>query len=191
MPHSNYQIPEHVKTVNPLSVSDRHHFFLGRLKHLPFSVQEVTLPSLMGQPVVRPTPFSDLFYPGSGIEWGPLTMSVLVDEYMLNYKEIYRWMMGIYIPNSFDQQSEYIEEERAKRGFANLTDINVSDGTLIILSSDRIPVLRFQFHDMFPTELGAITFTTTDSGVTHAKMNLTFRYTTFELIDIATPPSGA
>lgn len=187
----SYEIPEHIKNANPLSVVDRHQFFLGRLKHVPFTVQEVTLPSLTGNPVAQNTPFSDLYYPGSGLEWGPLQVIILVDEYLLNYKELYRWMVGIYSPTNFLEGTAYGEQERAKRGMLATADIETSDAMLTILDNNRQPTIRFQFHSVFPTELGAITFTTTDTGANFAKVSVSFRYTSFEIVDMMTPPSGA
>jgi hypothetical protein len=186
----SYAVPEHIKNANPLSTNDRFSFVLGRLTHVPFAIQSVTLPSISAQPTIIPTPHNKVPLPGnSGLEWGPLQIEFLVDEFMLNYKELYRWLVGINAPTSFQERIDYRTRERATRDIEH--NVDVSDALLTITESNRQPILRFHFQDVFPTELGAITFVTTESGVNVAKTTVIFRYTAFTITDVMTPPSGA
>lgn len=143
-------------------------FTLSRLPHVEFFVQGVTLPDISSTPVEQFTPFKTVYRPADKIEFGDLTLTVLVDENMQSYLETWNWLIALTKPENFDQ-------------YANLLsgDGIYSDATLTVLSSKKNPNIQITFKDMFPISVGSITLATNQSDVTPPVVDMTFRYSSY------------
>lgn len=123
--------------------------------------QVVILPELSLNRTTQPTPFSILPRAGIGINWGELQVTFTVDEGLYNYLEIYDWMIGMGIPESFDQ---FRPEDQA-------TDIS-----LIIMNSNRNPSVEIKFLNAYPTTLRDIRFNVTAETIQYPIADVTFLY---------------
>lgn len=147
-------------------------FQLGivKLPGVGFSAQRCSLPGITLPDATHYTPFTDAPVPGDKLQWESFTIDFLVDESMDNYLALWSWMIGLGFP---DDYTEFIDGP-------NRNLVHMSDGFLQILGSNNTLVKTVKFHDMWPTNLNAVTFQSTDSDVNYIQATAEFKYTTFK-----------
>lgn len=148
------------KNLNVLS-SNRVLLNIEKFKNLSIQAQSTNIPSLNITETIRATPRVDIPIPGDKIEFEDLSIEFLVDENLEAWKEVHNWMIGIASPQN---SSQYKADEQ------------VCDGTLHIYSSHNNEIMKFQFYDMWPTNLSTIDFTEEDSETVVKKATATFKY---------------
>ncbi len=148
-------------------------FVLNRIPNFTFVVQSVNLPSLALQSTTVNTPYAQLSIPGNQLSFGQLTMGFIVDEAMESWFELYNWMYQLGNPKSFDKRGSLTEEP-------GQTNSVTSDGTLFIKTNSNNPSWKVNFYDMYPNDLGDISFSTTDTQE-FVTSTITFNYTYYEL----------
>jgi len=77
------------------------------------------------------------------IEYDPVTVGFVIDEYYNSYKEIYEWILKHGSPTSGRQMNPQIEP------------VNIY---VIALDNNKKPVINFQFLDVRPVSLGELTY---------------------------------
>ena len=132
----------------------------------------------------QPTYLRDIPTPGDKIEFGDLSIRFLVDEDLVNYMELQRWIRGLGFPDSLKDFADLEKEAVIKPRFANRGDNIYSDGTLQILSSNLVAKFNVNFKDLFPVSLSTITFDATDTDVEYFTAEATFKYTIYDLTDL-------
>lgn len=120
---------------------------IGKLPHVSFFCQRVSLPNLiLGGPVFSPSRFMDTAIEGDKLTSDLLNLSVMLDEDFKNYKEIYDWMIGLGFPESHDQ-------------FTNLRETGTkSDIQVFGLDNNHNPNVVITFKDANPVTLGTLDF---------------------------------
>jgi len=142
-------------------------FLLNRVPNVEYFCQAASLPSISMNEVVQQNPFVSIPRPGDKITYEPLSLRFRIDEDMTNYLEIYNWIVGLGYPDSFNQ-------------YKNLSSI-VSDGSIIILTSNNNPSIRIAFNDLFPLSLSPLAFDVSGSDVEYLEAEVSFRYTKFSI----------
>ena len=66
-----------------------------RLESVPYFCQTVNIPSISLGEVTRPTPFLDLYSPGTKLIYDPFDVTFLVDEELASWKNMYDWFISI------------------------------------------------------------------------------------------------
>ena len=148
-------------------------FTLDRLPNFTFLVQTVNLPAMSLTASNFQTPLANIQLPGTQLAFGQLTMTFIVDEDMESWYEIYNWMFQLGNPESNNKRGTLT-------GVAGASNHIVSDAKLIIKTNANNPNWRVRFHDMFPTDIGEINFSTTDTQE-FITSTATFIYTYYEL----------
>ena len=92
---------------------------------------------------------------------------------MKNWQEIYDWIIGLSPPSSLEQRAEYLRTEE-----------RVSTGILTLLTGSMNPQMEFHFLDMFPTNLTALEFDSSQVDVEYLTATATFRYQRYEIKNI-------
>tara|TARA_R110002153_G_scaffold27498_4_gene85392 strand:+ start:764 stop:1246 length:483 start_codon:yes stop_codon:yes gene_type:complete len=134
------------------------------LPNLEFYAQSIQHPDV-------DMPVTEISYPrvgkvgvvGESVNFGMLTIDVILDEKMLSYREVYDWMLSA------------INSEH------KLTPASYFDMTLSILTSNNTPNREFKYINAFPTNVGAIPFSAMNSGE-YISFPVTFRFDYFEFI---------
>lgn len=144
-------------------------FTLSRLPNVEFFVQSVVLPDISSTPVEQPTPFKTIYRPADKIEFGDLTLTVLVDENMQSYLETWNWLIALTKPENFEQYSDLVSGDGI-----------YSDATLTVLSSKKNPNIQIRFKDMFPISVGSISLATNATDVNPPVVDMTFRYSSYD-----------
>ena len=132
----------------------------------------------------QPTYLRDIPTPGDKIEFGDLSIRFLVDEDLVNYMELQKWIRGLGFPDSLKDFADLEKEAVIKPRFANRGDNIYSDGTLQILSSNLVAKFNVNFKDLFPVSLSTITFDATDTDIEYFTAEATFKYTIYDLTDL-------
>jgi hypothetical protein len=143
-------------------------FILDRLPQTTFRIVSTDVPGIGVQPPSVGNPAATQYFPGSSVDFEPLTIEFLVDEDLKNYTELYNWIT--------QQQycSTYVPKD-------NRDKLLVSDGTLATLSNASNVRRVFYFKDLFPIGLGPLHFDTSITMSEPIQCTATFRYSYFEL----------
>lgn len=163
--------------VNPLSPNG-FMFTVGALPEVQYFCQEVNLPGItLGEPAMF-NPFNAVPVPGEHLTYDSLSVKFLIDENMENYTSIYNWIVALGYPESYQQYVSYISTNQ--QTILGELAKNYSQGTLQILGSNNQPIRTVTFVDMFPTNIGSITFQSTNQDVQYLVGDATFRFSYYK-----------
>lgn len=146
-------------------------FLINRIPKTNFFVQQAMLPNLSLSVIEQPAPFNTIRRTGNTLSYGELSVTFKVDEDMENYRELYDWMVGLAFPREFP---EY-------RNLAQSDEGLYSDGSLVIMSSQKNPSIRFTFTNMFPINMSSINMDVTQDDLIYLDCTVDFRYDTFKI----------
>lgn len=104
------------------------------------------------------------------MQFEELAVTFLVDEDLRVYEEVFNWLKGITFPHQF---KEY-KEQKDKGIYA--------DCSVLFLKNSYESNLSFRFHNMFPTSIGPINFTSGTDGSQVLTTDITFSYDTFRIV---------
>jgi hypothetical protein len=154
---------------------------IERLPRVSFFTQQVSLPGVTLQALEQQTPLVRIEIPSDQLQFEQLQLQFAVDEKMDNWIEVFNWMQGLTFPQDYDQY----RAEQSKRSFLSKESAdlpkNYSDAALIVLNSHNNASRVFKFIDCFPTQLGGIQFSSTNTDVQYATASLTLEYTYFTI----------
>lgn len=144
---------------------------INKLPATSWFVQRVGVPGLMIDMAMMPTPFRKVKRPGQNVEFQELTISFIVDENMLNYIELYNWMMQASGGENFSQYETLTESDEGV----------TSDATLIISQSNQSANMTIRLKDIFPINLSELQLDATVPDVIHAECTATFAVNSFDI----------
>ena len=147
----------------------------SRVPDTSYFCQTVVLPGITMSEATQMTPMVDLWKPGDKLQYDPLNVTFLVDEWLNSWKNIHDWMRGLTKPTKFR------EYERVKK------EGLISDATLTVLNGQNNPIMRYVFRDCFPTSLSPINMSSTDDGGVTVTCDATVRYNWFDVVPINRP----
>ena len=159
-------------------------FSLKRAPGVAFFCNQANIPSIDLGIAEQPTWLKNIDVPGDKIQFGDLTLRFLVDEDLVNYMELQRWIRGLGYPESMDEFRKLEGEAVMPGNFGNSGDQIYSDGTLQILSSNLVPQFQVVFSDLFPYTLSTVTFDATDTDIEYFTADVGFKYTIYNLTDM-------
>jgi len=159
-------------------------FSLKRAPAVAFFCNQANIPSIDLGIAEQPTWLKNIDVPGDKIQFGDLTLRFLVDEDLVNYMELQRWIRGLGYPENMDEFRKLESEGVMPTNFGQAGDDIYSDGTLQILSSNLVPSFQVVFSDLFPYTLSTITFDATDTDIEYFTADVSFKYTIYNLTDM-------
>ena len=182
-------MPRQIKNRNFLSPTG-FKFTLVRSPKVAFFCNRANIPDLTLGTAVQPTYLKDIDQPGDKVTFGDLNLQFLVDEDLKNYMEIQKWMRGLGFPESLQQFDKFEKEgqNRLPKRYAQFGDQIYSDGTLQILSSNLVAKFNVNFTELFPYSLSTLAFDATDTDIEYFTAEVNFKYTMYNLTDIANNP---
>ena len=152
---------------------------IERMPQVSFFTQTIEMPGISLDALEQGTPLSRIRIPSDQLTFSDLSMDFAVDEHMTNWQEVFKWMRGLGFPEDWNQYTQ----ENNTRGSSTYGDLprNYSDATLFILGSNNVPIKSFTFVDCFPTSLGGMRFSSTNSDVSYTVSNITLSYSYFKV----------
>ena len=76
---------------------------LDRIPTVSYFSQSASIPPVSIGTSNQTNPFTDIPLAGEKITYSPFNLTFRVDEDMINYLEIYNWLVGLGSPENFDQ----------------------------------------------------------------------------------------
>jgi len=132
-----------------------------------FTVQTMMLPDITSEGAPLPYKSLNVAMAGDKLTYGSFEVSYLIDEDLLNYKEIYDWMK---------QNVETLHQQEI------IGNNHVRDLTLTIMNSSNNVTKQINFIDAFPTALSSLPFDITTTDVEYLTAVVTFDYSYYEFL---------
>jgi hypothetical protein len=96
---------------------------------------------------------------------------------MQSWYELYNWIVQLGNPTGYNKIGSLTGPEGS-------TINPVSDATLYVKTNSNNPNFKFNFIDLYPTELGEMNFTSSDNSQDFITATATFNYGYYEAIKI-------
>ena len=155
--------PDNQNFLSPLGFR----FIIDKLPIVNYFCQSASLPSVSLQETEIPNPLVRIPLAGTKLTYAPLDIRFRVDEDMNNYLEIHNWLVSIGHPEKLAQFNDVKEK--------------LSDGSILILTSNSNPHIRVAFEDMFPLSLTPLQFDVTQTDIEYLEAEVVFRYRKFSI----------
>lgn len=138
--------------------------------NLEYFAQSFTHPGASVSPVEIPTRrVNRVPLAGDKINYGEMSVDIILDEDMSAYKEMQGWLERIV-------NDGHVEFDTATK------KATASDITIMILSSHNNTNVKIKYHDCIPVNIGQITLASNVQDVAFTTFNTSFRFSTFEII---------
>jgi hypothetical protein len=150
-------------------------FIIKRAPNLNYFVQKINFPGITSMPALQRTMFTDIPLSGVKLTWNPLYVTFKVDEELLNWLEIFRWLTAI--NDAFDlNQYGQLEKPPAFLGYGVTSEL-----VLVVHDNEKNPNYNIYFHDGFPVSISDVFFESTPTDVNFITASATFRYSTYSI----------
>lgn len=161
-------------------------FVIKDIPHVAYTCQSANLPAVQLGFAQQPTPFVDLPRIGDKLTYSEFTIRFLIAENMVNYRELFEWLVALGFPNNYNEYPAFTGERLSRfpfiKGTSGSTETAAySDGTLTVLDSDNNPKINIIFKDLFPVSVEALDFDITSAAVEYFVGVASFKYRTFEV----------
>ena len=143
--------------------------------NLQFFAQNIMHPSMTVEAVQLQIPrlAGGLKLSGDNINFGELSMMVIMDEDLAAYKEIYNWM-----------QSFVNQQDASPMDVMNGAGPSFADITVSITNSHNNVIKQIIYKNAIPTSLGDIMFEAATGDVQYIIMPINFAFDQFEIKDV-------
>ena len=131
-----------------------------------FTVQTMILPDVTVEGAVLNYQQIDVGRAGDKIVFGQFEISYLIDEDLLNYKEIFDWMKS---------------NVETKHSTTTSSD-HYRDMTLTVMNSANNVTKQIKFVDAYPTSLSSLPFDITTTDVEYLTAVAAFDYSYYEFV---------
>ena len=169
-------------------------FGILQLPKVEFFTVSANVPEISGTPAIVNTPFKNIPTIGDKLEYGNLSISFIVDEYLENYLSLHNWLTGIGFPKNrsqFTTHRDVTSTTPDSKRSTGVDAVNVgistpdkamySDANLMILSNKNNPIVEINFQDAFPISLGALDYTQAATDVDNLIATAEFSYKIYEI----------
>jgi hypothetical protein len=169
-------------------------FGILQLPKVEFFTVTANVPEISGTPAIVNTPFKNIPTIGDKLEYGNLSISFIVDEYLENYLSLHNWLTGIGFPKNrsqFTTHRDVTSTTPDSKRSTGVDAVNVgistpdkamySDANLMILSNKNNPIVEINFQDLFPISLGGLEYTQAATDVDNLIATAEFAYKIYEI----------
>ena len=132
-----------------------------------FTIQSMSLPDVSAEPAPLPFKQLNVAFAGDKVTYGAFEASYLIDEDLLNYKEIFDWIKS---------------NVETNHGGTAIADKHTRDLTLTIMNSANNVTKQIRFIDAFPTSLSSLPFEITTTDVEYLTAVVAFSYSYYEFV---------
>ena len=154
-------------------------FTLSKNPKISFYCNSAKIPEIILSTEIQASYLKDIDVPGDKITYGDFSFKFLVDEDMVNYMAIHKWITGLGFPETTEQYKKLITnddgDEDPLRAF--------SDGSLSILDSNFNANIVIKFKDLYPISLTPLEFDATKADVQYFTSEVVFKYTVYNVLD--------
>ena len=141
---------------------------LEKFRGVDFFSQRVNLPDVSMPFTEVPTRFRQFpIVAGGGVTYGDLTVSFIVDEELINWKEIYNWI------RTNGNSEEHMPTEEPE----------YCNGQVLIYTSSYNVNHVINFENLFPISISEMNFDASNSDIEYFTAQVTFKYTGYTIRD--------
>lgn len=133
------------------------------IPNVSFYCQEVSIPQITTDSIDIPFYGTNHKVQNNSTDFGVLDVTFILDEGMLAYEELFRWVVAQNPNSSNPLNDKYI-------GL-------VSEATVHITTANSTANRTFQFTGLFPVSVGTLNFRTTMTDVQYLTCTASFAYT--------------
>ena len=131
-----------------------------------FTIQTMVLPDVTTEGAILNYKSIDVGRAGDKLAFGSFEISYLIDEDLLNYKEIFDWMKA------------YVEANHS----TTTSSDHYRDMTLTVMNSANNVTKQIKFVDAYPTSISSLPFDITTTDVEYLTAVVTFDYSYYQFI---------
>ena len=143
---------------------------LEKFEGVDFFCQSANIPDVTMPVTEVASPFRNLpVIPGGGVSFGDFSVRFIVDEDLVNYNAIHKWMRD---NGNADQMQRTTEKSNI-----------LTNGILEILTSHLNPNFIVQFKQLIPVSLSGLQFDATISDVEYITAEVVFKHQEFFICD--------
>jgi hypothetical protein len=128
-----------------------------------FTIQTMVLPDVTAEGAPLPFRQRNIATVADKINFGPFEVSYLIDEDLLNYKEIFDWLKSNVETN-------------------HTATNHVRDLTLTIMNSANNVTKEIKFVDAYPISISSLPFDITTTDVEYLTAVVTFEYSYYDFV---------
>jgi hypothetical protein len=158
-------------------------FTIARAPYISFTGNQVNIPGLSCGFAEQPTYLKNIPIPGDKPVFEDLNVRFLIDEELLNYMEIQRWIRGINYPESLSEIYNFQKQKEQFTGFTDQKNL-YSDATMVVLNSKQLPQFQVKFENIFPYALSAMQMDATVEDYSYFTAEVSFKYTIYDIYDM-------
>ena len=164
-------------------------FTWQRCPKVSFFSNTAQIPGIDLGVTIQPNYLNDIPRPGDKIDFSDFTLRFLIDEDLKNYMQLQNWMRGLGFPENLAEiYRELAKAQEVYEGEMEGEQLLYSDGTLQVLNSTSNPQFLVKFSGMFPTSLSTLDFDATPTDIEYFTAEATFKYTMYNITDLAGNP---
>lgn len=164
--------------------------FLMAFERIPdtqYFLQAVNIPGISCPQIRTSTPGLDYYSAGNKMEYNHLTITFILDEELLSWRNIHKWFRSFASPQGTSERNS----------LSNIQNPNVriqksaySDASLTALTNLNNTNFRVDFFDLFPISLSDIQFDTRLSADHTMTADATFIFGYYNIFDTAPGTHG-
>lgn len=139
-----------------------------RFGNLQFFAQSVSHPTVSISAAVLPYKRANIHLAGDKLTFGEMTATIIVDENLQGYTEIFQWA------------KQLVEANNTTSSMSSAT--TAADVTVNVLSSNNNTIKQIRYADCVPTDIGNIEFVANTSDVQYITFTVSFAFSYFEII---------
>lgn len=148
----------------------------SRIPDVQYFCQQVNVPGVELDEMVRHTPFLDMYSPGTKLKYDPFDVNFIVDEEMNSWKNLYNWFISIADPDGFEKRNDL--------SLTSKQNLYLSDAILTVLSALNNPILRIEYRNVYPITMSDLEFNTQLSADTIMTCKSSFRYESYNYLTV-------
>lgn len=136
-----------------------------------YFVQSVNHPSVSAQAAMVPYSRANIHMPADKLTFGELAVTMIADENLTGYKELYEWLL------------RQVNENYKSTILADSDEFpSTMDMTLHVLNSHNNTSTKIRYIDCVLTDLGDIAFQSNAGTTTYITFPASFAFTRFEVL---------
>ena len=172
-------------------------FLINQLPKVEYFTTEANIPGITLGELDFKTRFKAIPLMGDVLTYEDLTITFIVDENLENYVEMHTWLTAIGFPENTKQFSDFRSATsnvatNTRGESKDIGDVKAStperamysDAVLTILTNKNNPVVECRFKDVFPINLGGLTYTQNSTDVEYLTSTVTFKYQIYEIVTL-------
>lgn len=160
-------MPANPSTLNLLSQLG-FQFSLAVIPNVDFFCTRANIPGFSVGAANLSTPFATIHAAPDKIEFESLSITFQVAADLSNWRELFVWMTALGFPKDFGQRARFASPLQ-------------SDGSLVIMSSHKNPLINVSFKELMPISMTSLQFNAQDTSVDYISCTAEFKFLYYEV----------